>query len=58
MKKLIGLFFGLLMIFGIAGGASAITIDLNTGTAFQNEGTTQSVDNTALLKDLDGSCGQ
>ena len=57
MKKLIGLFFGLLMIFGIAGGASAITIDLNTGTAFQNEGTTQSVDNTALLKDLDGSWG-
>ena len=57
MKKLIGMFFGMLMVFGIAGGASANTIDLNTGTAFQNEGTTLSVDNTALLKDLDGSWG-
>jgi len=57
MKKIIGLFFGLLMVFGIAGSASAITIGLNTGTAFQNEGTTLNADHTALLKDLDGSWG-
>ena len=58
MKKLIGLFFGLLIVFGIAAGArSAITIDLNTGTAFQNDGAPLSADHTALLKDLDDSWG-
>ena len=56
MKKFVGLLVGLLFIFVVAGGASAITIDLEKGTAFQNEGTLFA-DHTALLKDLDGSWG-
>ena len=61
MKKLIGLFIGLLMVFGIAGGASAYTIDLNSGTAFQNDPVNsiqlQQADHTALLRTLDDIWG-
>ncbi len=39
-----------------SGAAPAVTIDVNTATAFQDEGTTN-VDHTSLVKSLDGVWG-
>jgi hypothetical protein len=57
VKRSFGLLVTLLFSIGISAGAGADTIELETGTAFQNEGTTQSADHTDFLKFQDNTWG-
>jgi hypothetical protein len=57
MKKSFGISAISLFLIAVSGSAGADTIELKTGTAFQNEGTIQSEDHTDLLRFVDNSWG-